>query len=74
MALSFEESLALERQRLNLEALAASHQRAMEQMLIQQQRMVSSAWMCSKDRQRAESLWGIVACSQPICLWSSARK
>lgn len=58
-ALSFEESLALERQRLNLEALAASHQRAMEQMLIQQQRTVSSAWMGSKDRQRAESLWGI---------------
>ncbi|WP_417283752.1 phage tail tape measure protein [Comamonas sp.] len=58
-ALSFEESLALERQRLNLEALAASHQRAMEQMRIQQQRTVSSAWMGSKDRQRAESLWGI---------------
>lgn len=58
-ALSFEESLALERQRLNLEALGASHQRAMEQMLIQQQRTVSSAWMGSKDRQRAESLWGI---------------
>ncbi len=58
-ALSFEESLALERQRMNLEALAASHQRAMEQMLIQQQRTVSSAWMGSKDRQRAESLWGI---------------
>ncbi|UUE94292.1 phage tail tape measure protein [Comamonas thiooxydans] len=58
-ALSHEESLALDRQRLTMEALAASHHRAMEQMLIQQQRTVSSAWMGSKDRQRAESLWGI---------------
>lgn len=58
-ALSFEESLALDRQRLNLEALAATHKRAMEQMRIQQQRTVSSAWMGSKERQRAESLWGI---------------
>ncbi len=58
-ALSFEESLALERQKLALEALAASHQRAMEQMLIIQRRTVSSAWMGSRDRQRAESLWGI---------------
>lgn len=58
-ALSFEESLALERQKLALEALATSHQRAMEQMRIQQQRTVSAAWMGSKDRQRAESLWGI---------------
>lgn len=58
-ALSFEESLALERQKLALESLATSHQRAMEQMRIQQQRTVSSAWMGSKDRQRAESLWGI---------------
>lgn len=58
-ALSFEESLALERQKLAMEALTASHQRSMEQMQIQQQRTVSSAWMGNKDRQRAESLWGI---------------
>lgn len=58
-ALSHEEKLALDRQRLALEALAASHQRAMEQMRIQQQRTVSAAWMGSKDRQRAENLWGI---------------
>ncbi len=58
-ALSHEETLALDRQRMALEALAASHQRAMEQMRIQQQRTVDSAWMGSKDRQRAESLWGI---------------
>lgn len=58
-ALSFEETLAQDRQRLSMEALAASHQRAMEQMRIQQQRTVSAAWMGSKDRQRAESLWGI---------------
>jgi len=58
-ALTFEETLATDRQRMALEALAASHQRFMEQMQIQQQRTVSSAWMGSKDRQRAESLWGI---------------
>ncbi|MDH1334093.1 phage tail tape measure protein [Comamonas thiooxydans] len=58
-ALSHEETLALDRQRLTMEALAASHQRAMEQMRIQQQRTVNSAWMGSKDRQRAESIWSI---------------
>ncbi|MEQ6474215.1 phage tail tape measure protein [Comamonas sp. wu1-DMT] len=58
-ALSHEEKLALDRQRMAVEALAASHQRAMEQMRIQQQRTVDSAWMGSKDRQRAENLWGI---------------
>ncbi|GAO71947.1 hypothetical protein CSE6_019_33840 [Comamonas sp. E6] len=58
-ALSHEEKLALDRQRMALEALAASHQRAMEQMRIQQQRTVDSAWMGSKGRQRAENLWGI---------------
>lgn len=58
-ALSYEEALAQDRQRLSLEALTASHQRAMEQMRVQQQRSVSSAWMGSKDRQRAESLWSI---------------
>ena len=58
-ALSHEETLALDRQRLSLEALAASHQRAMEQMRVQQQRTISSAWMGSKDRQRAESIWSI---------------
>ena len=58
-ALSHEEKLALDRQRMAFEALAESHQRAMEQMRIQQQRTVDSAWMGSKDRQRAESLWGI---------------
>ena len=58
-ALTFEETLAQDRQRMSMEALAASHQRAMEQMRIQQQRTVSSAWMGSKDRQRAESIWSI---------------
>ena len=58
-ALSHEEKLALDRQRMALEALAASHQRSMEQMRIQQQRTVDSAWMGSKGRQRAENLWGI---------------
>ena len=58
-ALSHEEKLALDRQRMALEALAESHQRAMEQMRIQQQRTVDSAWMGSKGRQRAENLWGI---------------
>ena len=58
-ALSHEEKLALDRQRMALEALAESHQRAMEQMREQQQRTVSSAWMGAKDRQRAESIWGI---------------
>ncbi|MEQ6474018.1 phage tail tape measure protein [Comamonas sp. wu1-DMT] len=58
-ALSHEEKLALDRQRMAVEALAESHQRAMEQMRIQQQRTVDSAWMGSKGRQRAESLWGI---------------
>ena len=58
-ALSYEETLAQDRQRLTLEALTASHQRAMEQMRVQQQRTISSAWMGSKDRQRAESIWSI---------------
>ncbi|MBL5979718.1 phage tail tape measure protein [Comamonas sp. NyZ500] len=58
-ALSHEEKLALDRQRMAFEALAESHQRAMEQMRIQQQRTVDSAWMGSKGRQRAENLWGI---------------
>lgn len=58
-ALTHEETLALDRQRLTMEALAASHQRAMAQMREQQQRTVSSAWVGSKDRQRAESMWGI---------------
>ncbi|GEQ78040.1 phage tail tape measure protein [Comamonas testosteroni] len=58
-ALSHEETLAQDRQRLSLDALAASHQRAMEQMRVQQQRTVNSAWIGSKDRQRAESIWSI---------------
>lgn len=58
-ALSHEEKLALDRQRMALEALVELHQRAMEQMRIQQQRTVDSAWMGSKGRQRAENLWGI---------------
>ena len=58
-ALTHEETLALDRQRLTMEAMEASHQRAMEQMRLQQQRTVGSAWMGSKDRQRAENMWGI---------------
>jgi hypothetical protein len=42
-----------------MDALAESHKRAMEQMREQQQRTISSAWMGSKDRQRAEGIWSI---------------
>ncbi|EFI63722.1 MULTISPECIES: phage tail tape measure protein [Comamonas] len=58
-ALTHEETLATDRQRMAMEALAESHKRAMEQMREQQQRTISSAWMGSKDRQRAESIWDI---------------
>lgn len=58
-ALSHEEKLALDRQRMAMESLAESHKRAMEQMREQQQRTISSAWMGSKDRQRAEGIWSI---------------
>jgi len=58
-ALTFEETLATDRQRMAMESLAESYKRAMEQMREQQQRTVSSAWMGSKDRQRAESIWSI---------------
>lgn len=57
-ALTFEETLVTDRQRMAMESLAESHKRAMEQMR-EQQRTVSSAWMGSKDRQRAESIWSI---------------
>ena len=58
-ALIHEEALATDRQRMAMESLAESHKRAMEQMREQQQRTISSAWMGTKDRQRAESIWGI---------------
>lgn len=58
-ALTHEEAQAMERQRLSLEALAATHQRTMEQMRTQQQRTLGTAGMGDKSRQRAESLWGI---------------
>ena len=58
-SLAFEETLATDRQRMAMESLAESHKRAMEQMREQQQRTVSSAWMGSKDRQRAEGIWSI---------------
>ena len=58
-ALAHEETLATDRQRMAMEALAESHKRAMEQMLEQQQRTISSAWMGTKDRQRAEGIWSI---------------
>ncbi|GAO71779.1 phage tail tape measure protein [Comamonas sp. E6] len=58
-ALSFEETLALDRQRLAMESLAESHARSLELIERWQQREVSTAWMGSKDRRRAEELWGI---------------
>lgn len=58
-ALSHEETLASDRQRMAMESLAESHKRAMEQMREQQQRTISSAWMGTKDRQRAEGIWSI---------------
>ncbi|WP_080771162.1 phage tail tape measure protein [Comamonas thiooxydans] len=58
-SLSFEETLATDRQRMAMESLAGSHKRSMEQMREQQQRTISSAWMGAKDRQRAESIWSI---------------
>ena len=58
-SLTFEETLATDRQRMAMESLAESHKRAMAQMLEQQQRTTSAAWMSTKDRQRAESLWSI---------------
>ncbi len=58
-ALAHEETLATDRQRMAMEALAESHKRAMEQMREQQQRTISSAWMGTKDRQRAEGIWSI---------------
>ena len=58
-ALAAEETSAIERQRLALESLAASHKRAMEQMLVQQQRTVNSAWTGDKDRGRVQGQWAI---------------
>ena len=58
-ALTYEETLATDRQRMAMESLAESHKRAMEQMREQQQRTISSAWMGAKDRQRAEGIWSI---------------
>lgn len=58
-ALSHEETLASDRQRMAMESLAESHKRAMEQMREQQQRTISAAWMGTKDRQRAEGIWSI---------------
>ncbi|MGW8422440.1 phage tail tape measure protein [Comamonas sp. HJ-2] len=58
-ALSHEETIASDRQRMAMESLAESHKRAMEQMREQQQRTISAAWMGTKDRQRAEGIWSI---------------
>ena len=57
--LAFEEKLATDRQRMAMESLSESHKRAMAQMLEQQQHTISTAWMSTKDRQRAESLRSI---------------
>lgn len=58
-SLANEEELAIDRQAKAMANLAASHQRAMEQMRTQASREVSAAWMGTKDRQRQESLWQI---------------
>lgn len=58
-ALASEEELAIDRQAKAMANLAASHQRAMEQMRTQASREVGAAWMGTKDRQRQENLWQI---------------
>lgn len=58
-ALANEEELAIDRQAKAMANLAASHQRAMEQMRTQASREVGAAWMGTKDRQRQENLWQI---------------
>lgn len=58
-ALSNEEELALDRQAKAMANLAASHQRAMEQMRLHASREVGASWMSTKDRQRQENLWQI---------------
>lgn len=57
--LSYQETGALNAQKLAMDSLATSHQRALDLMREQAAREVNSAWMGTKERQRSESLQSI---------------
>ncbi len=50
---------AVKRQDAALQSLASTHVRYLQQMDLQPERAVSTAWMGDKDRQRAEGKWAI---------------